>query len=844
LDLKAQVRNLIEDLRYAFRLLRKSPVFTTVAVLTLALGIGANTAIYTLLDQALLRPLPVKDPNHLVLLRHTGSDPGYSRTSTFDDLFYSYPMYRDLRDRNAVFDGLIATYWPARVGVQWHKQSELAYAELVSGNYFDVLGVQPALGRLFVASDDVGQEAHPFIVLSFNCWQRQFGGDPRVLNQSISVNGHPFTVIGVAAPGFHSVVSQNNPALFVPMMMKPEITPGWNDLEERQSVWLNIIGRLKPGVSQTQAQAGLDPLWHSIRAEELKLRGHSSRRFQDTFLTNSQMFLIDGSKGVPWNNGTPTTLLVVMGMAVLMALMACTNVGSLLLVRVAARMREIAVRYALGSSRGRLIAQLFAEGALLGIAGGILGIAVASQVSRLLIHMVWAGSNESGFSSRPDVRILVFNFVLALLVSVLLSLAPAFQFWRPNAVDGLKQQSNAVTGGPLRLRRASVIAQIGVSLLLLAGAGLFVRTLHNLKSVDVGFSTDHLLTFSIDPRLAGYRPDQTAPLHQQILDRLASLPGVRSAAATTDAELRNQNNTGNVTVAGYQAAENEDMNVEHAEVSPFYVTTMKMALLAGREITDQDRTESQKVAVVNDSFAKRYFGNPQNAIGAYFCFGAGDVKPDVQIVGVVADSKHTSVRGDIHRGVLTPYLQDPQFDTLSSGMTFYVRTWQAPADAEATIRGAMGQLDSKLVLNDFRTMQEQVETNLSDERVIAFLATAFGLLAALMAAIGIYGVLAYSMAQRTREVGLRVALGATRVALVKMVLQDVLTLTSIGIAAAIPLSLVLAHAARAQLFGVSQFDPVTLVCVSMIVLAVAIAASAIPAYRATRVDPMVALRYE
>jgi putative ABC transport system permease protein len=835
--------NRIEDLRYGVRLLRKSPAFTAVAVITLALGIGANTAIYTLLDQALLRPLPVKQPAQLMLLSHTGRDQGYSRTSTFDDLFYSYPMYRDLRDQNSVFSGVIATYWPARVGVQWHNEPETAEAELVSGNYFDVLGVQAAIGRLLVPSDDVGQEAHPVAVLSFDYWQRRFGADPHIVNQSISINGHPFTVIGVTVPGFHSVVSQNDPALFVPMMMKPEITPGWNALEERRSIWLNIMGRMKAGLTREQAQAGVDPLWHSIRAYELKLLGHSSKRLQDSFLTNSHLSLIDGSKGVPRSGNTPTTLLVIMGMAVLMALMACTNVGSLLLVRVATRSRETAVRYALGSSRARLITQLFAEGALLGVAGGTLGIFLAPQISRLLIRMVWAGSKETAFNPNPDLRVLAFNFVLALVVSVLFSLAPALQFWRPNAIAALKQQSNAITGGPLRLRRVSVIAQIGVSLLLLAGAGLFVRTLHNLKLVDVGFSTDHLLTFTLDPRLAGYQPDQTGFLYQQILDRLAGLPGIRLAAATTDPELSNNNDTANITVAGYQAAENEDMNVEHPRVTAGYFSTTKMPLLAGREINDQDRGGSRKVAVVNESFAKRYFGSPPGAIGGYFCFGAGDVKADTEIVGVVGDVKHTSVRSDTHRTVFTPYLQDRD-QTTASAMTFYARTWQASASAESTIRGAMTQLDSKLVLNDFRTMEEQVATNLSDERVIAFLATAFGMLAALMAAIGIYGVLAYSMTQRTREIGVRVAMGATRAVLVRMVLIDVLSLTGIGIIAGVPLSLLLAHAARAQLFGVSQFDPLTLVCVSLIVLMVAIAASALPAYRATRVDPMVALRYE
>src|SRR5579872_3701329 len=481
------MRQTLDDLRYGIRLLRKAPAFTAVAIVTLALGIGANTAIFTLLDQALLRSLPVKEPNRLVLLRSTGVFNGYSRTRADDNLYFSYPMYRDLRDHSLVFSGLIATTW-AQIGVQWRGQPELAEAELVSGNYFDVLRVQPALGRLFVPSDDVAQEASPVVVLSFDYWRRQFGSDPRILNQSISINGHPFSIIGVAQPGFHSVVGGDTPEIFAPMMMKPQITPGWNDLEERRSKWLNIIGRLKPGLTRQQGQAAIDPLWYSLRAEELKQRGHSSDRFKEEFLTKSHLFLDDGSKGVPVHGSLPTTLLVVMGMAVLMILMASTNVASLLLVRVAARAREISVRYALGAKRSRMIQQLLAEGMLLGLAGGIGGIILAPQVAPLLMRTLWARSSGGvrlEFSSRPDLTILAFNFAVALLVSLIFSLAPAIQFWRPDVSRALKQQQANLAGGSLRLRRTSVVAQIGLSLLLLVGAGLFARTLQNLKSLDV-----------------------------------------------------------------------------------------------------------------------------------------------------------------------------------------------------------------------------------------------------------------------------------------------------------------------------------------------------------------------
>jgi putative ABC transport system permease protein len=835
-----------QDLRYALRQLRKSPGFTVLAVITLALGIGANTAIYTLLDQALLRHLPVKEPNRLVVLRFSGGDDTGSTQARGDsNLVFSYPMYRDLRDHNSVFSGLTATSW-AQVGLQWHNQPDLADAELVSGNYFDVLGLQPALGRLFVASDDLVADGSPVTVLSFIYWQRRFGSDPKALNQSISINGHPFTIVGVAPPGFHSVVGGDNPAVFVPMTMKAEITPGWNDLEERRSRWLSIVGRIKPGITRGTAQAELDLVFHSIRADELKQLGHTSQRFSDAFLTNSHVFLDGGSKGVSAHGTASTTLLIIMGMAGLMAFMSCANVAGLLLLRMARRTREISVRYALGAQRRRLTQQLLAEGLLLGLAGGAVGIAFAAPIANLLIRTLSEGGRiQFAFSPHPDLRILTFNFGLALFVSVLFSLAPAFQFRRPDVTQALKQQAAVIAGGSIHLRRAAVAAQIGISLLLLVGAGLFVRTLHNLKNLDVGFTTKRLLTFTVDPKLAGYEDSQTMALYQQILQTLSGLRGVQSAAATNDPELANNSGGNNITIAGYHPTEGEHMIVEWARVSPGYSSTMKMPLLAGREIERSDRLGAQKVAVVNESFAHRYFAQPQDALGHYFCSGAGDVTPDIEIVGVVKDASHTTVREEVRPSVFTPYLQDPQLGPVYRfGLTFYVRTWQDPKLEESTIRAAMYSLDSKLVLDAFRTMQEQVDDNLSDERVIAFLATSFGVLATLLSAIGVYSVLAYSTAQRTREIGIRVAMGASRFEVIKVVLFEVARLAAIGFSVGLPICFILARLVRSELFGVSIYDPVTLVFVCSVIAAIALASAALPARRAVKVDPMVALRYE
>lgn len=838
------MRTIVEDLRYGLRLLSKTPAFTCVALATLALGIGANTAIYTLLDQALLRRLPVKDPTQLVILRYTGVNNGYTQARTDDHFIFSYPMYRDLRNRNSVFSSLIATF-SAQVGVQWHNEPALADAELVSGNYFDVLGVQPAMGRLFVASDDFAQEANPVAVLSFAYWQRRFGSDPRVLNESISLNGHPFTVIGVTPPGFHSAVSGDNPAVFVPMMMKPQITPGWNDLDARRSAWLNIVGRLKPGFSLEQAQAGIDPVWHAIRADELSEMGHSSQRFVDAFLTQSHLFLVDGSKGVPVSRSQLSALLPMMAMAALIVLIACANVGGLLLVRVSARIREISVRYALGAKRACITQQLLAEGLLLGLAGGIAGVILAPQICALLMRIIWSQSaGELALSARPDLRILIFTFALTLFVSLVFSLAPAFQFWRHDPLPALKQQVSTPPRASLHLRRSLVIAQIGLSLLLLVGTGLFVRTLRNLKSVDVGFTTENLLTFNLDLRQAGYERNQTAPLYQKILDQLSALPGVRYAAATSDPELANYNSSSNITIAGYHATENEDMNVEAAKVSPAYFSTLQLPLLAGRVLSDDDRIDTQKVAVVNESFARKYFGTPENALGHFFCWGAGNVTPDIEVVGVVKDVRHTTLRSLVHRSVFTPFLQEKEAGTNTSGMSFYVRTWQAPETAEATIRQFMHGFDSRFVLNGFRTMREQVDQNLTTERAIALLASSFGVLALLMAAIGVFGVLSYSTAQRTREIGLRMAVGATRAEVVRLVLADVLWMVGAGILIGVPTSVALAGLVRSQLFGVSTSDPLTIGIVCALVLSIGLLAAALPAGRAAKVDPMVALRYE
>ncbi len=831
---------ILQEIRQGLRQMRKAPVFTIVAVVTLALGIGANTAVFTLFDQALLRSLPVRHPEQLVRLHWTGDAPGHFNSYGGDDNdYFSYPMYRDLREKNEVLQDVIAND-QQNVAVRWNNKPDMAGCELVSGNYFEALGIRPAMGRLFVPSDEA-QNANLVAVLSFNYWKTHFSSDPSVINQTLFINTQPFTIIGVAPPGFHSIVTGSLEDVFVPVTAKAIITPRWQDLEDRRSNWLTLSGRLKPGISRQQAEAGMAPLWHALRAEEFKTFEHKAR-WQKRFLDDSHLQLIDGARGFsPLRDQISTPLMVLMGMVGLLVLMACVNVSSLLLVRAAGRVREISVRYAMGAGRWQIVRQLLIEGVLLGLFGGVLGLILAPAVSGVLIRKL-AGSTptELAFNPNPDLRILLFAFALAFLVALAFSLAPALHFLNPDLVSSLKQQTQSASGTKLRFRRILVGVQIGLSLLLLIGAGLFVRTLRNLQSVDLGFTSDHLLGFNVNPRLAGYQPDQVNALNRRVLDTLAALPGVRAVAATDDPDLSGEDDSGNVRIVGYNAKEDEDMQTEQPWVTPQYFATMEVPLLAGRVFSDHDVVGAENVAIVNASFAQHYFGTPQAALGQVVNFGSVEEPQNTTIVGVVGDTKHQGVRDPVRRTAYRALFQSTQ----PNFITYVVRTWQAPTAAENNIRIALQQLDSKLALGKLRTMDEMIADNLLSERIIALLAVSFGVLAILLAAIGLYGVLAYSTAQRTREIGIRMALGAQRSSVVYLVLADVLWLAGISVAVTIPLSLLFARMVRSQLFGVSPFDPVTLLAGTLLVALVALLAAMLPARRAASLEPMKALRTE
>ncbi len=836
------MQTLWNDLRYALRQLRRSPGFAATAMLTLALGIGATTAIFSLLDQALLRALPVRDPARLVILEGTGTAwEGHASSHGGDkEAYFSYPMYRDLRDRNRVFAGLIATA-PADIGFVRKADPEQGRAELVSGNYFTLLGVEPALGRVLTPQDDTQPGANPVTVLSFAFWRDKLGADPKVVGETVSLNGHPFQVLGVAAQGFRSAVWGETPDLFVPMSMLDEIVPGKGKrLTDHTDKWMNILGRLKPGVSRAQAQVAMQPLWHALRADELKALGHRSQRFTDDFLTNSRMLLVPGARGFSYDRDTyEKPLLAVMSMALLVLVMASINVASLLLVRAAGRVREFSVRCALGAGRTRILQQLLLEGLLIGIAGGAAGMAIAPLALRTLVHQLTGGQAYGDFTSTIDLRLLAFNFAIALAVSVVFSLAPALQLRRLDLISTLRQQGGTGDPGLLSLRRAVVCLQIGLSVLLLAGAGLFLRTMQKLRAVDVGFSTEHLVTFGINPKLSGYAPERVPALHQQVLDTLSALPGVEAVAANDNPELDCCANSGNVTVAGFTAPADSDIVVERPFVSPGFFSAMQIPLLAGRSFTEQDTSDHPPVAIVNEAFVRQFCGSTASCLNRRMASGGGSkVNLDTEIIGVVRNARNDGIRQEVLPAYFRPLKQNP-----SPGQLFvYLRTTLPPEQALATVRRAMQQLDPSLALVSLRTIDQQIDDSLSNERMVTLLAIFFGVLATVLAGVGLYGVLAYSTAQRTREIGIRIALGSSRAAVARIVLVDVFALAAIGILIAVPVAFALASLLRSQLFGVSPADPVSLAAAVLLVTLVALIAALLPARRAAAIDPVTALR--
>ena len=840
------MNTLLQDLRYALRQLRKSPGFTLTVIVTLALGIGANAAVFTLFDQVLLRMLPVQRPKELVRFVWKGGFSG-SASSFGGDVsnYFSYPMYKDLRDRNQVFQGVLAAD-KAQVGVSWHNQAESKDAEVVTGNYFQLLGLQPVAGRLLTQQDDTAKNANPVVVLSYDYWKTRFAASRSVIGQQVLVNGHSFTILGVAPENFASAIGGYRPGLFIPISMV-EIAMPWvaprDDLNNHKSIWLTLVARLKPGMNASRAEASMGPLWHALRAQELPLYKSATERFKKHFLDDAHLQVVDDSTGFsPDRMDLKTPLIILMSMAGLLVALCAINVATLLLLRAAGRAREMSMRYALGAKRGRIAGQLLVEGGLLGLGGAAAGLAFAPMVAQTLVRlMTSADPGSEPYSASVDARVLLFTLGVSIVVSLLFSIAPVLHFLRPDLAQSLRQNSGTASKNSQRFRKFAVGAQIALSVLLLGGAGLFVRTLDNLRHQPVGFETGHIATFTLDPTISGYGEDRAAQIVTNALEALARIPGVTGAAATSDPELSGDSSGSSFTVQGYKRSEDEDLHFEVPWITPGYFATLRQPLLAGREFTSSDAKGEPKVAIVNITLAKRFYGSAQNASGRSLAEGDGEkVQPDTTIVGVVGDIKHTDLRTDIGPAVYRPFLQQPH----PGGAQIYLRTAQAPEMVESAIRQTVHQLDPTLVVDGLRTMQAQVDRSASDERALAFLAIGFSVLAMLLAAVGLYGVLAYSTEQRTREIGVRLALGAQRSGVVMLVVREMALIAAIATVIALPSVVALARLFRSQLYGVTSSDPLTLAAAALLTAVMVVLAAALPARRAATVEPMQALRTE
>jgi len=833
------------DVRFGARQLRRTPLFTITAVLSLALGIGANTAVFTLLDQLVLRLLPVAQPERLVMIWTTGPHFG----NNIGPRFASYPMYQDFERKSEAFEAVFCRVEiPASLTADGN--TERIRAELVSGNFFQALRVGAAVGRVFSPeSDDRIFEGHPSVVLSHRYWMNRFGGDPGVVGKKLLVNSYPMEIVGVSAAGFAGVDPASTPDLRVPMLMAPVMTPHRDDLTRRRSQWVQMFARLKPGFTMERARASLQPLLHQVLEQELE--EPALRRLKpadrERFLRRTALVETAATGYSGMRQQYATALTVLMSMAGLILLIACSNVASLLTARGAERQKEMAVRLAIGASRTTLVRQLLVESLLLSLGGTALGLTLAVEETRGLLGMLPGASNLM-LRAVPDQRILLFSIGVALLTGLLFGVAPAVQATKPDLVNTLKDVVGSVAGGrgSTRLRKVLVTAQVALSFLLLMGAGLFARTLANLKNARTGFEgADNLVSFQIDPGKTGYSAGRTRNFYSDALREIRGLPGVQSAAYAMWPLLNGQEWDLTIAVEGHTAGQ-DDMQVYYNLVSPGFWRTMGIRMLEGRDFDDRDRVDGGddpqpwNVAIVNREFAEHFFPG-QNAVGRHVgcCHGIA-TKTSIRIVGVVENSLFAGPRAGVRRQVFLPYLES----STPAAVTFYTRGTVSTTAMFPALRGVIAKLDQNLPVYDWKTLAGQLDETLSTERLIALLSAVFGLLATVLAAMGLYGVLASLVARRTREIGLRVALGAPRRWVLWVVMREVLLLLGGGLLVGVPAAYGLSRYISSQLFGVNPSDGTTGVAAIVLLTAVALAAGFVPARRASALDPIAALRYE
>jgi predicted permease len=827
------------DIRFAVRGLVRSPLFAIVAILSLALGIGANTAIFTLIDQILLRKLPVARPDELVMLYQQGAHNG----SNMGQRMHSYPIYQEYQKRAEPLAEVICRRL-AEASVSIDNRTERLDAEMVSGNYFSMLGVPPAIGRVFSSKeDDQVYMGHPVAVLSYDYWNRRFSRDPGVIGKKILVNNYPMTIVGVSAAGFSGLDPARSPQIRVPIQMKAAVVPewGWVHMDNPRQRWIQVFARLKPGWTAKSAEAPLQTLFTQIRAQEMTLPGAKdwSNYAREQFMKGR--LRVDPAAGGYSNlrNEFSTALIVLMCMVGLVLLIACANVANLLIARGFMRQKEIAVRLSLGASRGQLVRQMLTESLVLSCIGGLLGIALAVTLTQALIAFVPSDGRPILIHATPDGRILAFTLGLTFVTGIVFGLLPALRASRPDPWTTLKDTVGAIagTGGSLFLRKGLVAAQVTLSFLLLFGAGLFVRSLQNLKTADTGVALDNLVTFQLSPALSGYDSQRTVDFYDQLLTNLRAVPGVKSAALAAVSILSGDEWDNSMSVEGHQAKDGEDMQAFMNALTPGYFEAMEIPLLEGRDFNRQDVKENPTVAIVNRKFAEHFFPG-KSALGRHIGNGTGPkAKLDIEIVGVVADALYEGPREGVRRQVFVP-------NWGKGGVAFYVRSTIGSGSTYNAIRNEVRKLDGSMPVYAMKTLEGQLDETLLTDRLIALLAAGFGLLATVLASIGLYGVMAFVVARRRKELGIRLALGAEPGGVIWLVMKEVLLLLAIGLAVGIPSALALGRFVASQLYGIEARDPFTATATLMLLTLVSAAAGLIPAHRASRIDPILALRYE
>ena len=823
----------LQDLRYGLRWLRKSPGFSAIVVLALALGLGANTALFSLCNRVLLRALPVRNPQELVVLNVANE-----RSESIQS--FSYPMYRALRDQNSVFSGMIAQA-SAEMNASYAGESEKARGELVSGNYFETLGVQPWLGRLFTQADDRNPGGHPVAVLSYEYWQRRFGGDPGIVGGKLILNDRPMTVVGITPPGFYGTDLSEVTDIRVPMMMATVFRPfPANRLENAGHEWMEVLARLKPQVSRSRAEAGLDVLYRQVHENEIQALPPRVSEYNKRVARSSHIKLLPGSQGLrQLQEQFSHALVILFGITFIILLITCANLANLFLARNAARGQEIAMRLALGATRRRLVRQWLTESLLFASLGGGLGVLVAIWTQSALLHFLPANERINLGQTTLDPVVFGFALAAAFATAILFGIIPALQISRgvppPQQGDPRLVRSDL---SPRRFRGGLVLLQIGLSLPLLIGAGLFLHSLRNLKTIAPGFDESHVVLASLNPSLNGYPQERIRALYDEFLTRVRALPDIRSAALATSVVLSGGWDAINVNVEGYQPREGEDMNPYSNLVSPDYFATMQMPIVAGRDFNEHDNLKSGNVGIINQTMARYFFGN-RNPIGKKFGTDSS-APPDIEIIGVVQDAKYVSLKEPPRRHFYVPIGQEPRlFD-----MTLHVRTSGDSRPLVSLLRRTLQQIDPNVPLYDVTTLSNQLDDSLSRDRLITWLSTAFGILATLLATIGLYGVIAFSVAQRTREIGIRMALGAQRFDVLRLILNQVALLVLAGLALGAAISLGGVRLLGSLLYGIQSTDPLAFLGAALVLLAAAALAAYPPARRATRVNPTVALRYE